>query len=225
LNKGSIEKMSSSPNPQAVLQAIAAEKLFAIVRTASAESCLWASAQVLEAGFKGIEVPLTVPDAPEVIHALRQRFPQALVGAGTVLTVEDAQRVAAAGAQFIVSPTWEEPLIEFGKEQSILAIPGAMTPTEIFHAHRRGALAIKVFPAESIGGAEFIKSLKGPFPNIPVIATGGIQLEHVAGYLKAGVVAAGVGGPLIPSALIESKADTELKALAQAYLSARAKNA
>jgi 2-dehydro-3-deoxyphosphogluconate aldolase / (4S)-4-hydroxy-2-oxoglutarate aldolase len=216
--------MSLHSAPQDILHILATEKLFGIVRTNSVESCLWASTQILEAGLKGVEIPFTVPDAPAVIQTLCQRFPEAVIGAGTILSIDDAQHALAAGAKFMVSPTFEAPLIQFGLERNVLVVPGAMTPTEIFHAYRQGALAIKVFPAESIGGAEFIKSVKGPFPHIPVIATGGIQLEHVPGYIKAGVLAMGVGGPLMPNRMIREKAEHQLKTHAQAYLNARVDN-
>jgi 2-dehydro-3-deoxyphosphogluconate aldolase/(4S)-4-hydroxy-2-oxoglutarate aldolase len=111
-----------------------------------------------------------------------------------------------------------EPLIQFGQEQSILTLPGCLTPTEMYKAWALGAPAIKFFPAESGGGTDFISSIKGPLPHIPIVPTGGIQLSNVPGYLKAGALAVGIGAPLIPKQLVASRNDTELRALATAYL-------
>lgn len=210
-----------STNTDALLKCLESEKLIGIVRTSTAESCLWASRILIEAGITILEIPFTVPDAAQVIETLCDEYPNAILGAGTVLEARDAVKALAAGAQFLVSPVIVEPLIQFGEEQDILVLPGSATPTEIYKAWTLGAPAIKFFPAESFGGAGFISSIKAPLPHIPIVPTGGIHLEQVPGYLKAGALAVGVGAPLIPKPLVESRNETEIKALAQAFLAAR----
>ena len=207
-------------NQQHLLARFAQEKIIGIVRTDTAESAIWTSRLLLNAGFQLIEIPYTVPDTPHVIETLCEEFPNAIIGAGTVLEAKEAVNALGAGAQFLVSPVIVEPLIQFGQEQDILVLPGGMTPTEIYTAWTLGAPAVKFFPAESAGGAGFVGSIKGPLPHIPIIPTGGIQLEHVGGYLKAGAVAVGVGAPLIPKQWIASRNEVELKSLAHAFLKA-----
>lgn len=208
-------------NTDALLNCLESEKLIGIVRTHSAESCLWASRILIETGIAILEVPLTVPDATQVIETLCDEYPNAIIGAGTVLEAKEAVRSLAAGAQFLVAPVIVEPLIQLGEEQDILVLPGAMTPTEIYKAWTLGAPAVKFFPAESAGGANFISSVRAPLPQIPLVPTGGIHLAHVPGYLKAGALAVGVGAPMIPKHLVENRNEVELKALAKDFLAAR----
>jgi 2-dehydro-3-deoxyphosphogluconate aldolase/(4S)-4-hydroxy-2-oxoglutarate aldolase len=206
---------------QQLLETVAQEKLIAIVRTDSADSALWAASQLLEAGFRLIEIPFTVPDCAQVIETLGTRFPHAILGAGTVLEARQAVDALAAGAQFLVAPVLVEALIQFGVEQDVLVLPGCMTPTEIYKAHTLGASAVKFFPAKASGGPGFIQAIKGPLPQIPIIPTGGIPLEDVPAYLQAGAVAVGVGGPLLPKAVVENRAAEALQQKAKAYLQAR----
>jgi 2-dehydro-3-deoxyphosphogluconate aldolase/(4S)-4-hydroxy-2-oxoglutarate aldolase len=197
------------------------EKLIGIVRTDSAESALWTSRLLLDAGFRILEIPFTVPDAVGVIEQLSEAYPEAVIGAGTVLEAKDALNALGAGAQFLVSPVLVEPLVQFGQEQGILTLPGCMTPTEMYTAWTLGAPAIKFFPAESAGGTDFIRSIKAPLSQIPIVPTGGIQLSHVPGYLKAGALAVGIGAPLIPKQYVDARNELELHALAAAYLQSR----
>lgn len=196
------------------------EKLMAIVRTETADAAIWASTILLECGFRIIEIPYTVPDASNVIETLCDQFPEAIIGAGTVLEAREALNALGAGAQFLVSPVLHEFLIQFGLEQNILVFPGCMTPTEAYQAWRLGAPAIKFFPAESAGGPAFITHLKGPLPQIPVLATGGVTLEQIPAYLKAGALAVGVGSPLIQKRWIETRDGKALQKLALQYLDA-----
>jgi 2-dehydro-3-deoxyphosphogluconate aldolase/(4S)-4-hydroxy-2-oxoglutarate aldolase len=216
------ETLQQSYSTQSMIQRFQQEKLIAIVRTDSAESAIWAATQVLESGFRLVEIPFTVPECAYVIETLCDRFPNAVIGAGTVLEASQAMQALGAGAQFLVAPVLLEPLIQLGVEQNILVLPGCMTPSEIYRAHTLGAAAIKFFPAQPTGGAEFLKAIKGPFPDIPIVPTGGIQQGDVAGYLKAGALAVGVGGPLLPSELIQSRDAMALQQRAKDYLALRA---
>ncbi len=202
------------------LQKLAEKKIVGIVRTDSADSVIWTSNLLIEAGFNLIEIPFTVPDAVDVIETLSEQHPHAIIGAGTVLDLDTCYQALSAGAEFIVSPALIKAAIQFGIDEDILVLPGCMTPTEMHTAMSLGAAGVKFFPAQCAGGADFISAIKGPFPHIPIIPTGGIQLEHVPGYLKAGAVAVGIGAPLIPKPLVARRDEAALKALAFSYLEA-----
>lgn len=200
------------------LNRLAQERLIAIVRSDSADSALWASRILLDNGFGAIEIPFTVPEAADVIEALSEEYPEALIGAGTVLDVETAYQALSAGAEFVVSPILIEELLPIGAHEDLLMLPGCMTPTEAHRATLLGALAIKFFPAQCAGGPEFLNAMRGPFPQLNVVPTGGILQAHVPDYLRAGALAVGVGGPLLPKALVAQRDAAAIRELALAYL-------
>lgn len=206
---------------QSLLSILGREKLIGIVRLDSAESAIWAASQLLEAGFKLIEIPFTVPDTPNVIETLSQRFPDAAIGAGTVLEAKNALYALGAGAQFLVSPILNEPMIQFGQEQGILTLPGCATPTEMYRAWTLGAPAVKFFPAGPAGGPAFLKAVRDPMPFLSIVPTSGITVEQVPEYLAAGALAVGAGGPLLPKDLVASRDAAALQKRAHAYLQAR----
>jgi 2-dehydro-3-deoxyphosphogluconate aldolase/(4S)-4-hydroxy-2-oxoglutarate aldolase len=214
---GTVESHSSI---ESLLSIFSREKLIGIVRTDSADSALWAASQLLETGFRLIEIPFTVPETPQIIETLCERFPEAIIGAGTVLEAKQAVQALGAGAQFLVAPVLNEPLIQFGLEQDILVLPGCATPTEIYRAHTLGAPAVKFFPAGSLGGPAFLKAIRDPLPAIPIVPTGGVTLEQVPEYLSAGALAVGVGGPLLPKDIIARRDAETLQQRAKAYLTA-----
>jgi 2-dehydro-3-deoxyphosphogluconate aldolase/(4S)-4-hydroxy-2-oxoglutarate aldolase len=218
MSMSSVPPITSAPFHTDPFDVFKEEKLIGIVRTDTTESAIWTASQLLEAGIRIIEIPFTVPDTPQVIETLCERFPEAVIGAGTILEAKDALLALGAGARFLVSPVLVEPLIQFSVEQNILALPGCFTPSEIYKAWTLGAPAVKFFPAQCAGGSEFLKALKGPLPQIPIVPTGGISLEHVAGYLKAGAIAVGVGAPLIPKTFIQNRDVEGLRSLAQSFL-------
>ncbi|HEY9746414.1 MAG TPA: bifunctional 4-hydroxy-2-oxoglutarate aldolase/2-dehydro-3-deoxy-phosphogluconate aldolase, partial [Oculatellaceae cyanobacterium] len=146
----------------------AKERLIGIVRTNNAESAIWASEQLIEAGIRLIEIPFTVPNTPTVIESLAERFPDAIIGAGTVLERSDAVKAMAAGAQFLVSPVLIPAMVQFGIENNVFVLPGCMTPTEIWDAYQLGAPVIKFFPAQAAGGPEFLKAVLAPFPQVSI---------------------------------------------------------
>jgi len=120
-----------------------------------------------------------------------------LVGAGTVTRAETVKRAADAGAEFIVSPCLVREVIEAARRTDLAVMPGGLTPTEIFEAHSAGADMVKVFPAQNVGGAAYLKALRGPFPDIPLVPTGGVTLDNLKQMFEAGAAAVGVGGELI----------------------------
>jgi 2-dehydro-3-deoxyphosphogluconate aldolase / (4S)-4-hydroxy-2-oxoglutarate aldolase len=169
-----------------------------VVRASSpAEACLAADA-VRQGGIPIVEITMTVPGAIEVIRELVKNCgSDVLVGAGTVLNAEAAGRCIDAGAQFLVSPGLNLETVAFAAREGKLIMAGALTPTEVMAAWDAGADIIKVFPCGQVGGAKYIKALKGPFPQIPFIPTGGVNLNTAAEFLEAGCVALGIGGELV----------------------------
>jgi 2-dehydro-3-deoxyphosphogluconate aldolase/(4S)-4-hydroxy-2-oxoglutarate aldolase len=169
-----------------------------VVRASSpAEACLAADA-VRQGGIPIVEITMTVPGAVDVIRELVKNCgSDVLVGAGTVLNAEAARRCIDAGAQFLVSPGLNLETVTFAAREGKLIMAGALTPTEVMAAWDAGADIIKVFPCGQVGGAKYIKALKGPFPQIPFIPTGGVNLNTAAEFLEAGCVALGIGGELV----------------------------
>lgn len=176
-----------------------------VVRASSAaEACVAANA-VCEGGIPIVEITMTVPGAIEVIRELsRNCGSEVLIGAGTVLNAESASRCMDAGAQFLVSPGLNLFTIEFALREGLLIMAGALTPTEIMTAWEAGADFVKVFPCGQIGGAKYIRALKGPLPQIPLVPTGGVNLNTAAEFLEAGAVALGIGGELVQAEALKS---------------------
>ena len=201
----------------AVMDQFRRERIIGILRTGDAEGCLWAADILIEAGFRLLEIPFTVPETARIIETLSEKYPDVAVGAGTVLTGPEAVTALGAGAKFLVSPVLNEGLVQFGREHQVAVLPGCMTPTEIYRATMLGAPAVKYFPAQASGGPEFMKALQGPFPHIPLVPTGGIERNHIPDYLKAGALAIGVGGPVVPARAILNRDVNGLKELAKFY--------
>ncbi|HEY5392688.1 MAG TPA: bifunctional 4-hydroxy-2-oxoglutarate aldolase/2-dehydro-3-deoxy-phosphogluconate aldolase, partial [Hanamia sp.] len=148
-----------------------------------------------EGGIKIIEVTLNSDEALSLIEKLSAAFQnRMLVGAGTVLTVKDARNAVAAGASFLISPTLDLEVIKAAKDNSVISIPGAYTPTEVFTAWKNGADIIKVFPAP---GPDYIKNILAPLNQIPIMPTGGIDTQNIAAYKNAGASAYGIGSSLV----------------------------
>ena len=178
-----------------------------VVRASSpAEACLAADA-VRQGGLPIVEITMTVPAALDVIRELVKNCgSDVLIGAGTVLNAQAAQNCLDAGAHFLVSPGLNLQTVDLAVRERKLIMAGALTPTEVMAAWDAGADFIKVFPCGQIGGAKYIKALKGPFPQIPFIPTGGVNLNTAAEFLEAGCVALGIGGELVqPEALKANK--------------------
>jgi len=176
-----------------------------VIRAASPDEARFAADAVLQGGISVVEITMTVPGAVDLIRELTRTMPQVLVGAGTVLDVESAQRCLDAGAKFIVSPGLDVKTVAFAKDAGILMMAGALTPTEVVTAWRAGSDLVKIFPCGQVGGASYIKALKGPFPQIPMIPTGGVNLSTAAEFIRAGSAALGVGGELILKEAVKSR--------------------
>lgn len=181
-----------------VMQRIRAVGLVPVVRAASADDAFRAVEAIRAGGIPILEITLTVPGAVGIIRELTTRIgDEALIGAGTVLDAQTAQECVDAGAKFIVSPALDIPTIEYCRRVGVPVFAGALTPTEILTAWKAGASAVKVFPANSVGGATYIKSVKAPLPQIELLPTGGVNLKTVAEFIKAGAFALGVGADLV----------------------------
>jgi 2-dehydro-3-deoxyphosphogluconate aldolase/(4S)-4-hydroxy-2-oxoglutarate aldolase len=157
----------------------------------------------IEAGLRVIEVTFDSDRPALQISLIRESFPEALVGAGSVRSAEDVDRAIDAGAGFIVSPMVEESVIVASLERNAPSFPGAATPTEIERAMRLGAAAVKVFPANLLGGPEYIRAVSSPLGDPPLIPTGGVTIDSIPEYRRAGVVAVGLGGTLFPRDALE----------------------
>lgn len=188
------------------LRRMYAEQLVAIIRLNSAERAIQAAQALIQAGFKHIEVTMTVPGAVEAIKHLSGRAPEdVMIGAGTVMSAADARQCIGEGAQFIVSPICETDIIRPCREAGVVAIPAGLTPTEIVQAWRMGAHVVKVFPASTAGGPTYIKAIRGPLPDIPLWVSGLVQAGQVRDYLAAGAQLVGLGGDvLMPAGLVEA---------------------
>jgi len=193
-------------NKQKIRERIAEIGIVPVVRASSpAEACMAAEA-VCAGGIPIVEITMTVPGAIEVIRELAMKCgSDVLIGAGTVLNVEAAKKCLDAGAQFLVSPGLHLPTVKFAAREGKLMMAGALTPTEVMAASEAGADIIKIFPCGQVGGAKYIKALKGPFPHVAFIPTGGVNLQTAAEFIEAGSVALGIGGELVQSEALKSK--------------------
>lgn len=169
-----------------------------VVRAATVEEATRAVEAICAGGIPILEITMTVPNAISVIrHVMREHGHTALIGAGTVTTGEQAEQCIRAGAEFVVSPGLSMPVLSVAQAFAKLAIPGAMTPTELMRAQDNGAKLIKIFPCGNLGGPTYLQSLRGPFPHAALIPTGGVNAGNAAGYISAGAFALGVGGDLV----------------------------
>jgi 2-dehydro-3-deoxyphosphogluconate aldolase/(4S)-4-hydroxy-2-oxoglutarate aldolase len=185
-----------------VMERLARDRLVPVVRAPSSDSALNIVEALLEGGISTLELTMTVPGAIDVIREISKRFgDKTVLGAGTVLDSETALACAAAGAQFIVSPGFDRATVAACNQSGICVAPGALTPTEVLIAWREGADIVKIFPCDAMGGASYIKSIKAPLPHIPLMPTGGVTLENLVEFLRAGATAVGVGSNLANHAL------------------------
>jgi 2-dehydro-3-deoxyphosphogluconate aldolase / (4S)-4-hydroxy-2-oxoglutarate aldolase len=190
-----------------------------IIRTSSAESAILAIEAVYRGGIRSAEITMTVPGAVHALEKLADKFgDQMILGAGTVLDPETCRACILAGAQFIVTPALNPATIALSRRYSKPIFPGALTPTEVVAAWEAGADAVKIFPASAMGGAKYIKALKGPLPQIEMIPTGGVNLDTAADFLKAGACAVAVGSELIDAATIKAGKYEVFEERAKQYL-------
>ena len=195
-----------------------------IVRTSSAESAILAVEAIYAGGIRAAEITMTVPGAIHALEKVADKFGGKIVlGAGTVLDPETARACVLARAEFFVTPSLRLSTIEMAKRYSKVICPGALTPTEVLTAWEAGADVVKIFPCGNVGGPKYIKALKGPFPQIEMIPTGGVNLETAGDFLKAGACAVAVGSELVDAKTIKEGRFDIIENRARQYLAAIAK--
>lgn len=198
-----------------------------VVRASGVQDATRAVEAICAGGIPIVEITMTVPNAVAVIRDVaRQYGKNVLIGAGTVTTAEQADTCMAAGAEFIVSPGLSLPVLSAAQAGGKLAIPGALTPTELMTARANGAKLVKIFPCGNVGGPKYLKSLRGPFPDAVLIPTGGVNAANAGEFIAAGAYALGVGAELVNAAALRegnlAKITQAARELVQAVVSARA---
>jgi len=184
--------------PKEILSRITGIGMVPVVRTSSAESAIRAIEAIYRGGVRAAEITMTVPGAVRALEKVADQFGDEIVlGAGTVLDPETARISMLAGAEFFVTPSLKLATIEVAKRYAKVICPGALTPTEVLTAWEAGADVVKVFPCGNVGGPKYIKALKGPFPQIDFVPTGGVNLETTPEFIRAGASAVAVGGELV----------------------------
>ena len=195
------------------------EKLTAVVRTATAAQAVETARALYAAGIRLVEITFTVPDAPSVIARVEADKPaDCLVGAGTVTTAGQASAALAAGAQFIVGPVHRPALVALAHAADVPCIMAGLTPTEILDVYESGADMVKVFPIDSVGGPGYVKSVLGPLPDVPIVASGGIGFDNYRAYLDAGAAGVALGSGLMPPSLIAAGDYAGLTAFARRFV-------
>lgn len=193
-----------------ILERIKTLGLLAVIRGPSPELTINMVEALVEGGVKGIEITYSTPNAEEVVKTLAENFGESiLLGMGTLTKPEQAESAKNAGAVFLVSPICEKRLVKSMVKSGLVTMAGALTPTEVFKAYSLGVDVIKIFPG-SLGGPAYIKALKGPFPYIPMMPTGGVNAANAAEWFAAGVVAVGAGSELCPPQLAKEGKFSEI---------------
>jgi len=177
------------------LEALKEAAVVAVIRATSADAAVAMSHALVKGGVTGVEVTFSTPGAAGAIARVAKELPAALVGAGTVMGVGQLAEACDAGAKFLVSPHFDGELLEAAQRRNVPYLPGALTPTEIVRAWKAGAACVKLFPGSAVGPG-YVKAIRGPLPDVPLMPTGGVDEKNLVEWLKAGVVAAGMGGAL-----------------------------
>jgi 2-dehydro-3-deoxyphosphogluconate aldolase / (4S)-4-hydroxy-2-oxoglutarate aldolase len=209
---------TASLDKAAVVARIKSEGAVAVIRTDSVERALGAARAATAGGFRAIEITFSFSEAWTAISTLAEND-NLLIGAGTILTRKQVDQAVAAGARFLVSPCLLPEVIEAARERKVVIIPGAFTPTEIYTAHSLGADVVKIFPAIKFG-PDYLRAVRGPLPNIPIMPTSGVDVSNVAEWLRAGAVAVGAVSSVFDPALIRSGAWDELTKRAREFMDA-----
>ncbi|HST31509.1 MAG TPA: bifunctional 4-hydroxy-2-oxoglutarate aldolase/2-dehydro-3-deoxy-phosphogluconate aldolase [Chthoniobacterales bacterium] len=208
------------PDKAAVVARIKSDRAVAIIRTDSMERALGAAQAVIAGGFRAVEITYSFQDATKTIAKLAESNENdLLVGAGTILNRPQAQEAVAAGARFLVSPCVLPEVIDAAHELQVAVIPGAFTPTEIYTAHSLGAGIVKIFPAVKFG-PEYLKAVRGPLPNIPIMPTSGVDASNVADWFQAGAVAVGAVSSVLDPDLIRNGDWNEITKRARQFMEA-----
>lgn len=208
-------------NIEQSMNKIAEIGIIPVVRASSADEARQAVDAIHRGGIPIIEITMTVPDAPTIIREVSRHYGEkVLTGAGTVTTAKQAEACLTAGAQFLVSPGLSVAVLHVAHAAGKLAIPGALTPTDVMAATDAGASLIKIFPCGSVGGPKYLKALRAPFPHARLIPTGGVNLSNAAEYLAAGAFALGVGADLVDLVALRNNQAQKISDTARALVDA-----
>jgi 2-dehydro-3-deoxyphosphogluconate aldolase/(4S)-4-hydroxy-2-oxoglutarate aldolase len=188
------------------------------IRVSSSQDAIFAAEAITRSGIPIVEVTMTIPGAHEVVSELARNHSEVIVGAGTVLDLETARRCLDAGVKFLTSTGLDLQVVEFAVQHDVVVFPGALTPTEVIAAWQAGPDFVKIFPCSALGGPAYIRALKGPFPHVPLIASGGVTQHTAPDFLRAGAVALGIGGELIPHEAIRLHQEHRIAELARRFL-------
>ncbi len=188
------------------------------IRVPSAADALFGAAAVFRGGIRVIELTMTVPGAIGVITELQRTHPELVVGAGTVLNVDTAQACVDAGAAFLTSPGLDLEIVDFAVKRSLVVIPGVLTPSEVMVARKASADFVKVFPCAQVGGPSYIHALKAPFPDVRMIASGGVNQQTAGDFIRAGAIALGIREELLPSEAIQGRDQDWIRELTHRFL-------
>jgi 2-dehydro-3-deoxyphosphogluconate aldolase/(4S)-4-hydroxy-2-oxoglutarate aldolase len=188
------------------------------IRVSTPELARFAVEAVNRAGIPIAEVTMTVPNALDVISQLARSLPEMIVGAGTVLDTETAQRCLDAGAKFLTSPGLVMEVVEFAVRKDLVVFPGVLTPTDVIMAWKAGADFVKIFPCAQVGGPAYIRALKVPLPQVPLIASGGVNQQSAPNFIRAGATALGIGSELIPHEALHRRQEAQIHELARRFL-------
>ena len=192
-----------------------------IIRAPSADAAVAVVEAILHAGISVAEITMTVPNAVDAMATVAKRFGgKVLLGAGTVTDADTARRAVDAGAAFVVTPCLVPEVIEAAHRADVAVLPGALTPGEVFEAFRLGGDLIKIFPVQSLGGAAYLRALRGPFPHIPLVPTGGVTLDNIEEMFNARAAAVGIGNQMIPKEALARRDYAEIASLARQFLHA-----
>ena len=188
------------------------------VRVSSRDLAQFAAETVYSAGIPIVEITMTTPGALELINDLARRFPDLAVGAGTILDDEMARRCVDAGARFLTSPGFVPEVVAYAKKVDVVVLPGALTPSEVIAAWKAGSDFVKIFPTGQVGGTQYLRALKVPLPQIPLIASGGVNQLTATDFILAGATAIGLGGELLPKEALHLRQADRIHELAGRFL-------
>lgn len=188
------------------------------LRLRDPDDARFAAEEVYRAGIPVAEITLTIPNALNVISCLAKAFPNMVVGAGTVLDARTAHRCIDAGAKFLTSPGLVAEVVEFAVKKEVVVFPGALTPTEVIAAWNAGADFVKIFPCAQVGGPLYLRALKAPLPQVPLIASGGVDQISASNFILAGAAALGIGSELIPYEAVKRRKEEQIHELARRFI-------
>jgi 2-dehydro-3-deoxyphosphogluconate aldolase/(4S)-4-hydroxy-2-oxoglutarate aldolase len=205
-------------NRKDVCSRIQAVGIIPSVRVPSAEDAHFAADSLLQGGIPIVEIAMTVPGAIRVISHLVKNAPEIIVGAGSVMDAETARRCHDAGTKFLTTDGLISEIMEYATTEDVIVLPGALTPTEVIAAWRAGSDFVKVVPCAAMGGESYIRALKTPLAQVPLIAAGGVNQQTAAGYILAGAAALGIGEALIPWEAVALRQSNRIRELARRFL-------